>query len=242
MSLITSRSIKIRLVQTKPLVGTLTQKITVRNKLMTQSDSPLSRIELETQNNTTPKTTTSTPTLDEYHGDDIHIPPKDKSTRIYFQNINGARTYGQWDTWHRSIRKLKKFHINICGIAETNIEWNQKSKEKAKSYIRQTFNINQFTTSNSTDSGTTDYQPGGTALIITDNWTGSIKNNITDTSGIGRWSGFRIQGKNNTHISIFCGYHPTKGTGNTLATNNKSTYTNTWEYPNRNHEVYGTTI
>lgn len=99
---------------------------------MTNPDLLNSRIEKFTQTLITQHTMTQIPTIDEYHGDDIQIPPAPTSTRIYFQNINGARTYEQWDTWHRSIRKLKKYHIKICGIAETNIEWNQKTTEKSK--------------------------------------------------------------------------------------------------------------
>lgn len=179
---------------------------------MTQLVLPFS-IDTEIQNHFHHNSRAQPPKIDQYYGDDINNPPKSQSTRIYFQNINGARTYEQWNTWQRSIQKLNKFNINICGTAETNLEWNQKSIDIARNHIKRTYHSVKFTTSNSNDSGRSDYQPGGTSLLVTDKWTGSVISNISDKTALGRWTGYRIKGKQNHHISIFCGYRPTMGTG-----------------------------
>lgn len=88
------------------------------------------------------------------------------------------------------------------------------------------YNKCRLSTSNSTDLPLYSFQPGGTATIITNNYVGHIDKQIQDTTGLGRWSGFRLKRKNNKHLSIITAYTshtkiiimaPTPATNNNIA-------------------------
>jgi hypothetical protein len=57
------------------------------------------------------------------------------------------------------------------------------------------------------------YQPGGTATAILGNLTGLIAQKITDSSGMGRWSGVKLHTNSKSWVNIVTVYQSTKSEG-----------------------------
>jgi hypothetical protein len=50
---------------------------------------------------------------------------KPSSIRIYYKNINGICTYNSWNIWGDACESSKEKYIDIIGLNETNINWNE---------------------------------------------------------------------------------------------------------------------
>jgi hypothetical protein len=123
---------------------------------------------------------------------------------IYLKNINGIKCYNKWNNLKTACSELKKMNVDIFGITETNLNWNTKSRMEARQIIQQKDNYfsAQLATSSNKQPTLTHYQPGGTDTAITNKWTGRITKQINDTSGMGRWSGFKMQTNNSNHLNV----------------------------------------
>jgi hypothetical protein len=105
--------------------------------------------------------------------------------------------------------------VDIFGTTETNINWNAKIRMEARTILqhKDNFNSAQIATSSNNETTLTNYQPGGTATLITNKWTGRIIKQINDTSGMGRWSGFQMQTNTQHHLNIITVYRPSVSQG-----------------------------
>jgi hypothetical protein len=130
--------------------------------------------------------------------------------RFYFKNINGIRNYNSWEIWEHACQTLKSYSIDIFGVSETNIKWDTKLRNDArtKSQKKDSYTNVLIDTSSSTDPTINSYQPGGTATIITNKWTGRAALPIHDTSGMGKWSGYKLQTNTNSFLNILTVYRP----------------------------------
>jgi hypothetical protein len=133
--------------------------------------------------------------------------------RIYLQNIRGIKSTGTgWASWERGIQRIADWQVSMFGCTETNLEWNISNRSQVhkigKKYCKQI----TTSTSSSDDTNLTDYQPGGTLTGVVGKWTGRVNNRIQDLSGMGRWSGIRMRGNNDTFTSIITVYRPNKDT------------------------------
>jgi hypothetical protein len=63
-----------------------------------------------------------------------------------------------------------------------------------------------ITASSSKESGISNYQSGGDVCLLLNRWTGYKKENISDATGLGRWCGFRLKGKNQRTIIVLSAY------------------------------------
>lgn len=98
--------------------------------------------------------------------------------------------------------------VDILGFAETNIAWNEKHIREANSKTLKHYNKSHIQISSSLETSSSYYQPGGTATVITDNYTGRIDSSLNDPSGLGRWSGFKLRCKANKFLYIITAYCP----------------------------------
>jgi hypothetical protein len=99
---------------------------------------------------------------------------------------------------------------DLFGTTETNINWNNILRDEARSQCHQHYKTVIISTYSRIEPTKTSYQPGGTATVITDKWTGRSTKQIKDTSGLGRWSGFQLQRNNpNEYFNIITAYRPT---------------------------------
>jgi hypothetical protein len=121
--------------------------------------------------------------------------PDTNTLRIYHQNIRGAKLYNSWDRWKEGIERLAKMEVGIGTLVETNTKWNNKNTKEALMQARMVAKKTQISTSSSSETPKEDYLPGGAACILMNNWTGRKMENISYETGMGRWAGFKMRGK-----------------------------------------------
>ena len=130
------------------------------------------------------------------------------TTRIYFQNIRGCKKNNSWKDWQHATQYLYDNQVDIIGYAETNIYWDEHNKLAARKLKISKYKKCIMSTSRSSDCTNSYHQQGGTATIITQNYTERITSDLSDKSGLGRWSGVRMRRKNGKHLSIITAYCP----------------------------------
>jgi hypothetical protein len=139
----------------------------------------------------------------------LFTPVKSSSTiRFYFNNINGVRPYHDWTRLKAAVHTLSEFKVDIFGAAETNLDWTPQSKQIARNMCQSVYKNATITTSSSNDHGKTEYQPGGTLTVVTGKWTGRCSHQVTDKSGMGRWSGQVLQKSDNQLLYVVTAYRP----------------------------------
>jgi hypothetical protein len=108
--------------------------------------------------------------------------------QIFLKNINGIKSYNTWTTWKTACFNLSHLQVNIFGNTKTNLNLNTSNRMEARNIIQHKDNYYsaQISTSSNSEPTLTNYQPGGTATISTNQWTGRIKTKIHDTSGMGQ--------------------------------------------------------
>jgi hypothetical protein len=102
--------------------------------------------------------------------------------------------------------------VDIFGAAETNIDWNAQSRQIVRHHCQRFFKNTLLATSSSTNHGSSDFQPGGTLTTVNGKWTGRSTAQISDSSGMGRWSGYSLQKSDSTAVHIITAYRPVKST------------------------------
>jgi hypothetical protein len=145
-------------------------------------------------------------------GDPFATPKPPNTVRLYFQNINGINK-NCWLDWKAAAQSIRAKEIDIFGCAETNTTWHETTRTCAQNIIKAQTNQANLSVSSSNEAGTSNYQPGGVASCVTGKWTGRVIKSFTDTSGLGRWSGHILIGKQQKHIVILTAYRPTKSKG-----------------------------
>jgi hypothetical protein len=99
--------------------------------------------------------------------------------------------------------------IDIATLSETNTKWTHQNKEDATRIAKKATNTTAMAANSCEEDNSSDYQPGGTACLLFNQWTGRNIVKITDKEGLGRWSGFKIRGKANKTVIILSAYRRT---------------------------------
>ena len=97
----------------------------------------------------------------------ILTPHKTSPTRILYMNVNGICTIEN-DKTKEITCFMNKYNINICGLSETNVHWNNNTYYRTEiNKIRQYLNDSKayLNTSDTDIPWTQRYKPGGTATI-----------------------------------------------------------------------------
>lgn len=128
--------------------------------------------------------------------------------RIYYQNIHGIKKSNTWHDFQNSVQVLHKWGVDIMAYSETNLRWRQDDSNNIKTLLKPNYRECTISTSNSTEHSNSYYQQGGTCTILTNSLTGRVFENLSDTSGLGRWSGQRLRCGNNRNLSIITAYCP----------------------------------
>jgi hypothetical protein len=128
--------------------------------------------------------------------------------QIFLKNINGIRNYNSWASLDNTCEHLYTLNVDIVGITEPNINWNEKIRRETKQKFQKHYQSALISTSSSTDPTKSYYQPGGTATTITNQYTGRAIKPIIDLTGMGRWSGYQLQRNTNEHLNIITVYRP----------------------------------
>jgi hypothetical protein len=155
------------------------------------------------------KDTLTTINQNKAHGHSIYTKPADTTLRIYHQNIRGAKTYQNWNRWKEGVQQLTHWGVGIATLVETNTQWTTINKSAAQAMTHSVTSQSKLSMTGSIEQSESDFQPGGTACVALGKWTGRITTRLTDDSGLGRWSGFHIQGKNQKSVVVISAYRPT---------------------------------
>ena len=133
--------------------------------------------------------------------------------RILTVNINGLpklRTHPKYGTIRE---KVATYQVDIIGLSETNLKWNQFSSYDRLSQRTSKWweNTHCSYTYNSHDASHSKFQPGGTALIsrnLLSNKAQSLRK--YDPSGLGRWVSTLYHGQHPKTLRIIQIYRPCK--------------------------------
>ena len=143
-------------------------------------------------------------------GDPIHE-KRPESYRIYLQNVNGIRSSDSFaQACEYAVPMLTKA-IDCWCIVETKLAWTSHLRSLFKSSLRPVWPKLALATSNSSMTFSSDFQPGGTATVLMQGLADRVTEVASDPSGLGRWSGFKLQGRSGTCITILTAYQVPQG-------------------------------
>ena len=135
------------------------------------------------------------------------------------------------------MEKLKQLilsqDIDIVALSEINKDWRKINYDNSIWGATQSWHEHRRiqVSYNSTSPAKKEFQPGGTAMMITGELTFKISHQGSDHRNLGRWSSFTLTGKNEVNTTILTCYCPSRSTslGSTFTqqllfmANNKST-------------------
>ena len=151
-----------------------------------------------------------TPTVN--WGDNINSKQK-LHFRILTININGLPQQQQHPKYGIIREQVAKCKVDILGLSETNLKWNQFSTYDRLSQRTSKWweNTHCSYSYNSHDVSTSKFQPGGTAILSKNHLSNrALSQRQQDPSGLGRWCSTLYQGKNRTLLRLIQVYRPCK--------------------------------
>jgi hypothetical protein len=162
--------------------------------------------------------TNSDPQALKHYGTPITANHDKKQIRIFFQNIKGISYSPTGEDYDYLFSSLDSIAVDIAGFAETNTAWQHTHirndfKQRAHRFHNQS-NIAHSIISKEIDNIPINesFQAGGTATMTLGKWTTMVHGPpIQDKTGLGRWSGITLRGKNATFLSIITAYRCCNG-------------------------------
>ena len=151
---------------------------------------PLNLLNEEYNNDTTNDDDETQPVLTQQRdnlpfGDPLTTNKPRDTIRLFLKNINGIKNYNSWAAFDNACEYLHSLNVDIIGITETNINWNEKIRSDTRQKLQKHYQTALISTSSSTDPTKSYYQPGGTTTIITNQYTGRTVKPIIDLTGMG---------------------------------------------------------
>jgi hypothetical protein len=143
-----------------------------------------------------------------------HTPESiDTSTtfRLLFQNPNGIKPTVTEPDFLFSLHLCQEIGVAAICLAETNLNWNHSQHHVSlRRCLFRNWKSAKFQTSVPEEKFLGNYQPGGTATIVTDRWTSRVIKSGSDPLGLGRWSFIILRGKQDTSICVITAYRVCK--------------------------------
>lgn len=165
--------------------------------------------------------TPSDPSPNVSYGDTIREKSQ-HALRIFFQNVKGLTYSTGFEDYHYYMLSLKAYGIDIAGLAETNTAWqHQHLQQDFRKVVHRHFRQSKVTFGGPLSTVdpcpyTETFQSGGTTTVTHGPLTSSIYGDeITDSSGLGRWAGITLRGKGDYKLSIITAYRTCGGSINT---------------------------
>ena len=159
---------------------------------------------------------------DKSYGDPV-IQKQKGTTRFFFQNVKGLTYNSSGEDYRYYISCLKAYDIDIAGLAETNTCWSHphisfEFRQLLRRHYQQS-KVTFGTPNRDIDQclPTETFQSGGSLTLATGRLTSTINGEVdlTDPTGLGRWSGISFMGRNKTFLSIITAYRVCSGSPNT---------------------------
>ena len=151
-----------------------------------------------------------------------HGTKQDTDIRIYFQNVKGLTYSASGEDYDYYLSCTRNLEVDIVGMAETNTAWvHPHLRSLFISRARKHFLMAKVSFSSPTQHidpipVNETYQSGGTTTLLTSTLVPmAYGNDITDPTGLGRWSGITIRGKDTKQLSVITAYRVCPGSINT---------------------------
>ena len=143
-------------------------------------------------------------------GDQLTEKPRN-TFRVLGQNINGISPKHEFNKWKEILQSTISQQIDVLCLSETNVEWRHPiTSTRIPAITKRFFNQSRLITSSSAVKFQRIFKPGGTATLITNEWTGRILTCEQDSSGLGRWTTTKMTGKRHKKIAIITAYQVCK--------------------------------
>lgn len=72
-------------------------------------------------------------------GDDLNSSKPNHTVRILFNNVNGIYKSQNWSSFTNFIKTAKSLSIDIIGLAETNVKWDQRKLKTSRNICQRFF-------------------------------------------------------------------------------------------------------
>lgn len=139
-----------------------------------------------------------------HYPDDID---QSSTFRVLFNNPCGLGLGTNLLGTQYSLSIVESLGVGGLCLAEMNLNWGiAAAYNKVQTILRQTWRNHSMSHSHLKENFTSWTQPGGTATIITNNWTSRIVEKGMDPFGLGRWSYTILRGKSGVKILIITAY------------------------------------
>jgi hypothetical protein len=129
---------------------------------------------------------------------------EDDHTRLWYQNVRGLSARNDLADAYQAALIGKHHDADILAMAETNLDWTGKTKGLFCKQVKQVWPVVTITTTSSTETFDTAYQPGGAALLIPNGLSGRVCSRHEDD--MGRFTSVVLQGRGARKLAIICGY------------------------------------
>ena len=158
-----------------------------------------------------------------HYGTPISSPKQHTSLRLLFQNIKGLSHYSNGEDYEYYLQHVRDIQVDIAGLSETNTAWqhqflrhnfSSRARKAGEGLAKISYGspTKQIETIHPSDT----FQAGGSITLCLGSWTTTIfGQDIQDKTGLGRWSGLSIRGKNNNILSMVTAYRTCDGSRRT---------------------------
>ena len=159
------------------------------------------------------------------YGTPISTPKNPSTIRILYQNIKGLSHNSSGEDHQYYLTHLRDLHVDFAGLSETNTAWQHQylrhnfitRARKAGDGLAKTSFGSPSPEIDEIPSNDT-FQAGGSITLCLGPWTTAVfGTDIQDKSGLGRWSGISIRGKNNNIFSLVTAYRTCAGSRQTAS-------------------------
>jgi exonuclease III len=133
------------------------------------------------------------------------LPKPENTNRMISLNINGFRRANEFQDVLETAQALKVSSADLINFQETNINWRSSCLSHCYDKFRQVYHHARLSTSSSIITCGTDYQPGGTMSVVTDDYLGRVVEIGSDPE-MGRWSFTCMFGRHGRQIVLVSVY------------------------------------
>jgi hypothetical protein len=147
---------------------------------------------------------------DQYEETWGHFPEEIKINTTFWillQNPGGLKLTTDTINTQYALSLFQSTGAGVICLAETNTNWSLPlAHSKFNTMIKKTWRHCTYQTSHLPDDFQDIKQPGGTTMLLTNNWTSRLIEKGEDPFGLGRWSYMILRGKESTKIAIISAY------------------------------------
>jgi len=141
-----------------------------------------------------------------------------QTMRFCFQNVDGISHLSDGDgllKLHALLQFTINFQVDVFTAAELNTCWDLLPPDQRLASLTKGWweNSHWCVSHNRREESPSVYQPGGTALVVTNKLSHRALKPGDDPLGLGRWCWIKLRGTNSHHVRIVSMYRPCKADG-----------------------------